>query len=358
MCKKYLWIMPSLKSGGAEKLTLDIVSKINASKLLEIDLLIIKNIVSYTVPDNITLHYIVEENERVSHNIFQIIKDIIRLKKQYKNIIVGQEFEYPLLLLPLIYNKNKITIVHSQLSLYLKVKYKNNWLLSKLISLFYSRYNKIICVSKGIEKDLVEKFTLQKDKIFTIYNGIEINDITCPKKLTYENIKILTVGRLEKQKNYFFLLDVFKSYLLCFPLSQLTLCGEGSQKIELEKYSRDIGIADNVNFLGFVSDIQKEYCTHDIYIQTSIFEGFGLGIVEAMNTGLPVISSNAPSGPGEILFDSELLINNFILDDYVNALKKLSSNDLYYQQHCEYSRKRSHFFSIEKTVDNYINLLK
>ncbi len=106
-----------------------------------------------------------------------------------------------------------------------------------------------------------------------------------------EKFVIGHVGRLCFQKNQSFLLDVLAELLERRPESVLLLAGEGEDRPMLERKARELGIADSVLFYGVSEHIEQLYWSMDVFVFPSLFEGFGIAVIEARAAGLPVICS-------------------------------------------------------------------
>jgi glycosyltransferase involved in cell wall biosynthesis len=102
----------------------------------------------------------------------------------------------------------------------------------------------------------------------------------------------LTVARLEKEKNLFFLLGVFSRVITKNRGIVWLIVGEGSLKERLERTVDDMGLAENIIFLGYKDELLDIYRSSNFYIQASFYEGFGLSLVEAFLCGLPIITTS------------------------------------------------------------------
>ena len=111
--------------------------------------------------------------------------------------------------------------------------------------------------------------------------------------------RILTVGTMKAVKNHRLLLRAFAR--LDRPDALLMFVGDGTGREALLSLARDLGVADRVIFAGFQPDPTPFYKTADLFVLSSNYEGFGNVIVEALATGTPVVSTDCPSGPAEIL---------------------------------------------------------
>ena len=100
------------------------------------------------------------------------------------------------------------------------------------------------------------------------------------------------------------------------------LCGRGTEESRLRKLTAELGIEDEVKFLGYHKDIYEIYKMADIFVFPSLREGMPVALMEAMASGLPVICSNI-RGNRDLLVDQEggVLVEGHKLDDYVKALE-------------------------------------
>lgn len=104
------------------------------------------------------------------------------------------------------------------------------------------------------------------------------------------------VGRLHEQKNPFRLIKIFNSLLKVNPNSQLLLIGDGDLELSLKDKCIDLGISNNVSFLGIRSDVNELMMAMDVFLFPSLYEGLGLVVIEAQATGLLcVVSENVPA---------------------------------------------------------------
>lgn len=113
------------------------------------------------------------------------------------------------------------------------------------------------------------------------------------KELEFDGkIVIGNIAGFRKQKNHRFLLEVFKEILAIEPNSELVLVGEGHLKNDIVKLSEDLGLRDKTVFMGTRDDIPELLCAFDIMLLPSLYEGFGIVLIEAQAAGLPCVYSD------------------------------------------------------------------
>ena len=154
---------------------------------------------------------------------------------------------------------------------------------------------------------LAKKFIMHgHDKFHCIHNGMPSSAclskwITDPAYEPSNGLNFITVARFEHQKDHHLLFDAL-SHLPDGLNWKLTLVGDGSLENYYKNYAIDIGIDQNLEFLGYCRNVDTILAQMDIYLLVSRWEGFPRSILEAMRSGLPVIASNV-GGVSESVID-------------------------------------------------------
>lgn len=182
--------------------------------------------------------------------------------------------------------------------------------LSLSIRLTYPWASGIIAVSRGVRDDLCRIGGFSTDRVYVIHNPAAIDadaSPAAPANLSTlwgegAGAKILAVGTLKPQKDHETLLRAVALLTGHCDLS-LVVLGDGPLRADLMNLARELGIADRVTFQGFVRDPRPWFRTADLFVLSSRWEGFANVVVEALSFGVPVVSTDCPSGPSEILED-------------------------------------------------------
>ena len=105
------------------------------------------------------------------------------------------------------------------------------------------------------------------------------------------NFILLSVARLTEEKNLGLALEVLKRVNVYFPNTGLVIAGSGSEENKLKKLAMSLGVNKSVAFVGWQEDLASYYHSANLFLQTSFFEGYGLALVEAGISGLPIVST-------------------------------------------------------------------
>lgn len=171
----------------------------------------------------------------------------------------------------------------------------------------YRRANAVVALSRGVANELREDFDIDDRKIETIGNPVRVENLSrqaaCVRKAARDSTKdrrqIVAIGRLTRQKGFDLLLNAFAA--LRTEDVQLTILGDGPDRAALEQQVRKLRIEDRVTMPGFVHSTMDWLAGADVFVLSSRWEGFGHVLVEAMAAKVPVISTDCPHGPTDII---------------------------------------------------------
>jgi glycosyltransferase involved in cell wall biosynthesis len=224
-----------------------------------------------------------------------------------------------------------------------------------------ARATRGIAVSEGVKRDIIAH-GIPAEKVVVIYNPLP-PEIARPAA-TYPwqaNIAALgdgpviaTAGRLVPVKDQKTLLRAFAELLKHRP-ARLVVFGEGPMLAELRAESEAIGIGSRVLFAGYVNEPAACYAVADLFVLSSLTEGFGNVLIEAMAAGVPVVSTDAPHGPREILADGKF--GALVPVGDVGALARAMDQALTTPIPADVLTARSADFDVVRIGDKYEGLL-
>lgn len=233
-----------------------------------------------------------------------------------------------------------------------------------LVRLTYRWADDIIPISEGVADDLQNITGISLDDMKTIYNPVINDSITTQankapghpwlNESKNEFPVIIGVGRLTQQKDFSTLIKAF-SRLQKQQKCRLIILGEGEQRDHLDKLIKERNIQDGVDMPGFVGNPFAYMARSDIFVLSSRWEGFGNVIVEAMACGTPVVSTDCPSGPAEILQNGRYgpLVPIGDCDSLVNAIKKNLEDPISELE----LKRRANDFTVSDIAEQYLDIL-
>lgn len=225
----------------------------------------------------------------------------------------------------------------------------------------YENMDKIICVSEHA-KEVFTEYTSIKDKVVTIYNPINQEEIMDKATANVDNIfsdpcfTICSVGRLSIEKGYDRLLKVTKK-LNEENNVNLFVIGEGEEREKLQDYIKENRLEEKVKLLGFKKNPYSYMKQCDLFISTSLSEGFSLVLAEAIVLEIPIISTNT-AGASELLQEGRygLLVENTEEAIY-DGIKKVIENVKEYKTLKEKVKERKKFFKLEEVISKIEEIL-
>lgn len=199
------------------------------------------------------------------------------------------------------------SIIHYSSRIVSQSKLSRRYFNSLIIRLFFGHIDKCVCQCEEMKQDLLVHFPSLKDKTIVIGNPVKLNPIGSRDERGHY---LLCVGRLEEQKNFKDAIIAFSIIKKQLPELRLVVLGEGSQRKYLEDLAFGLGVADSVDFLSFVNNVDEFYRKARCTLLTSKFEGFPNVLLESLSNGTPCVSYNCPSGPKEIIENG---VNGFLV---------------------------------------------
>lgn len=201
---------------------------------------------------------------------------------------------------------------------------------------------------------------LDNDKIFLLADPI-LEKINYHYKDIYKKKNFLCIGRLSKQKNFLFILKCFKFLINKYSEINLKIIGSGEELKNLKKYIYKNKMNNYINLIPYNENIEKYYKDSDCFIMTSLWEDPGFVIVEAANYDLPIISSDCPSGPKEILengFGGFLFKSNNIIDFLKKFDDFMGADSTYIRKKNIITRANIEKYTHYNHYKSFVNLLK
>jgi glycosyltransferase involved in cell wall biosynthesis len=301
---KLILLIPHLADGGAEKTLSDLSFNL---ALGEIVLVVFQERQGYPFQGRMISMNLPIERHSILARIWGFIRRTYRfrriLRKERPDCVIS--FMGEANFINALASPRPILTVHNHLSSvsYLRGRLENLVFVG-LVRTLYRRAT-IIAVSEAVKNDLVANFSLPESRIVVILTAIDTHEIQ--RKATEEVVcpwdrtapVIITAGRLHPQKGQWHLLRAFaqvRKSLNC----RLAILGTGDLETYLRRLASELGIEEDVYFLGWQENPFKFLALADLFVLPSVSEGLALVVMEAMACKLPVIATSCP-GPPEII---------------------------------------------------------
>lgn len=296
--KKILFILPDLETGGAERIVTTIANHLPRGKFVpKIALLRKEGGYLEFLKDDVEILDL--KTQRIRHAIKPILSTIRKEKPEVVFSGFGEINAY-LAFFTRFFKKTKFiareTNVVSQHVTRPEIKFFYK---------FYNYYDKIICQSNDMQKDLLENFNINKEKMVKINNPVDFDFIhqklaisEKPISFHHEMKNVVAIGNLSARKGFDNLLNVF-SHLKNEKI-QLHILGDGRDKEELHQMKTDLGL-ENVIFHGQQKNPYQFLKFADLFILSSRYEGFPNVLLEAGACGVYALANNCPGGINEII---------------------------------------------------------
>ncbi|MDE3157906.1 MAG: glycosyltransferase [Acidobacteriota bacterium] len=234
--------------------------------------------------------------------------------------------------------------------------------LPQVISRTYPWADAIIAVSAGVADDLSVRARIPRKRILTIHNPVvtpeleEKSRAPCahPWFASSSPPVVLAVGRLAAQKDFPTLLRAFARVRRLRSV-RLVILGEGGERTKLEALARELGIAADATLPGFVCNPYPYMVRAAVCALCSVYEGLPSVLIEALACGCPVVSTDCPSGPAEILEDGAYGALVPVADDA--AMAEAINTALDRARDSQRLKARAAEFSLKRAAERYLAVL-
>lgn len=355
-----LFIDDISRDGGTERCTIELANSL-LKRGIDVSIVTInasKREIKYSVLPTVK---IIKFNEnKINNKLKRRFKTLVCLKSviktnDYDAIVIVDTFK-SLLFIPLVptLKRQHTKIVSWEHFNYCSdAKYSPRWLARKASAII----SDIIVVLTKADYQEWKNAGCSEKKLKTIYN-YSCFEPHIPK-YNENKKKILAIGRLEDQKGFDFLLQIWRMIEDDQELDDWTLqiIGSGSKEVALHKQEEELEL-ERVEWYPFTQNIDGFYEDASVYVMSSRMEGFGLVLLEAQTFGLPIVSFNINCGPSEIVEEgvNGYLIEPFDIQEFVAKLSKLMKTPALLENFTNNSQKNMEKFYKATIIDQWVEI--
>lgn len=366
--KKVLFFIPNLMHGGAEKVLINLVNNLDKDKYdITLQTIFDEGVNKKYLNNDIKYKYVFKNLFRGSTTLFKLFKPefLYRnlIKDEYDIVISYLEGPTARIISGCPHDSKKISWIHIEMTDTKKLSkgFRN----VKEAKKCYSKFDKIICVSNNVKEEFSNISDIDSDNMNVLYNTNESDYILEKSKEIVEDIKfdtntinICSVGKIVETKGYDRLARVHKRLKEENLNYHIYILGIGEDQKKIEKYLADNNLENRFTFIGFRDNPYKYVSKCDLFVCSSLREGFSTSITESLIVGTPVVSTLC-SGAHELLgVNNEygIVVENSE-DGIYEGLKTLLHNPDLLNYYKEKAKERGRLFSKEKTIKAVENMI-
>ena len=364
MPEKVLFVLPTLNGGGAERVVLNLLRYLERKKY-DITLFLFKREGVYwdEIPNDINVVYATSHGHRYVTFPWVLLK-LIFAARRHDIIISGLELlpTYLSYLAGRLVKRPVVGWVHTDFGTYI---HQLNGLHRPLVKYVYPRLAGVVFVSEGGMQSMRRLLgSVGSDHFTVISNVLDLsvfkntpNDVQLPEEILKMPV-VVSMGRFTEQKGFDILLKAHAAVLKRGLAHHLLILGDGPLRKNLDDLAVELGVVETVFMPGFVDNPIPWLQRSQLFVLSSRFEGLGMVLLEAMAVGVPVVATDCPSGPYEILAGGEygMLVPVEDVDALSDAMIEMFSEDKRIE-YIEKARQRVLDYSPEKITVQWDKLI-
>lgn len=359
---RFSLILPDLRPGGAERVSVNIANAL-ASRGYQVDVVLLSHEGKLRHELQASIAVVDLNLDRVRHALPPLVRYLRQARPSVSLVCM-----WPLTVIALWARwfarvpTRMVVAEHCTWSRSeLLSRWSMGWQVRTSMRYFFPLADGIVAVSNGAADDLADFAGLDRSSISVIHNPVvgaqrpAFDEVLEPADWWHgPHKRVLAVGTLKEIKDYATLFDAF-ALLRQQADARLLILGEGDCRPALEAQARRLRLEGSVFMPGFVQDTSPYYQRADLHVLSSTSEGLPTVMIEALAAGTPVVSTDCPSGPREILADGQF--GRLVPVGNAEALGTAMAESLAASHDRALLMARAQDFSIDKAVDRYEALL-
>lgn len=357
---KVLFVRPTLGQGGADRVTVKVLQHLDRSRFEpHLALLRAEGVWLDQLPDDVGLHLLGVRRVRgmvpaLAKRIRELAPDVVFSTSSGTNVTTIAATKL---------SGRRPRLVISERNILLNGGYRPKIVVNLLLkALAYRVADTVTALSAGVADDLASKLRLDRDTIRVLYNPLIDDDLLQKSQepldhawLQPGNRTIVTAGRLVPWKGHPETIRAFAQIRQSQPDARLIILGEGAEQASLEALVGKLGLSEWVEFAGFQKNPFRYFSRAAVFAMASHNEGLCNVLAEAMACGAPLVSTDCPSGPSEIITEGEdgYLVPVGDVDALAARLGAILADPALAKRLSDAGRRNAWRFSVERVMKTY-----
>jgi glycosyltransferase involved in cell wall biosynthesis len=361
---KALFVLPDLQGGGAERAVITLLRHFNTRRI-EPTLVLLKNegVYFHEVGRGTRLELILPAKRSLRTSMHVTLPALYRLARQHDVVVGALELvaTYMAVIAGRLARKPVVGWIHANLEQYLTGRLKWH---TYMVPRLYQNLESIIVPSSGALEESVRVARMPRGRFQVIHNPLDIDLIARkahqPLGSVFPFPYLLAAGRLSEEKGFGMLLRAYRLLKERGLQHHLVILGEGPLRHDLESLVQKYELVGEVFMPGFVTNPFNVMRNAGIFVLSSEHESFGMVIAEALSLGVPVVSTDCPSGPREILADGKYGLLAVPGDhvDLADKIQLLLNNQSMLRDFATFGKQRAGEFAPAKIAAQWATLIE
>lgn len=214
-----------------------------------------------------------------------------------------------------------------------------------------------VTISEGNQRMVAEYYQLPTDEVPMVYNPVDVKRFASAVGKNDGCFRFITVGRFSKVKNQELMYRAFGLFLKHGYDARLLMLGKGEEEANLKALAEELGVSDRIEYTGYVDNVEDYLKTADVFLLSSHYEAQPLCVLEAMASGLPVISTDV-GAVADIVKDNGILVPPGDVEAMAKAMEKLYLDEVLRLKMSERASGYAAEYDVSNTVSGYSELYR
>lgn len=236
---------------------------------------------------------------------------------------------------------------------------ENTRLIRRLMTKWLIRRKRMIpvAISEGNQRMVADYYHVATDRVPMVHNPVDVRRFSDGKRVDDGVFRFVTVGRFSKEKNQQMMYRAFATFLARGNDARLLMLGKGEEEASLKALAEELVISNRIDYAGYVDNVEDYLKSADVFLLSSHYEAQPLCVLEAMASGLPVISTDV-GAVADIVKDNGMLVPPGDVEAMAKAMEKLYLDEVLRLKMSERASAYAAEYDVSNTVTGYSELYR